>query len=110
MNKSRMKKNAWSHVRMRPVAKRFYGADGPQLPPVDDDWLIRCRGRRRQDIQQPYRPRHAARVGPDSSLRHRPGSRQKRGSFGGFTRQTRSKPALFSHVVMHSPTKFSVFH
>jgi hypothetical protein len=40
MNKSRMKKNAWSHVRLRPVAKRFYGADGPQLPPVDDDWLI----------------------------------------------------------------------
>jgi hypothetical protein len=40
MNKSRMKKNAWSHVRLRPVAKRFYGADGPQLPPVDDDWMI----------------------------------------------------------------------
>jgi hypothetical protein len=40
MNKSRMKKNAWSHVRLMPVAKRFYGADGPQLPPVDDDWLI----------------------------------------------------------------------
>jgi hypothetical protein len=40
MNKSRMKKNAWSHVRLRPVAERFYGADGPQLPPVDDDWLI----------------------------------------------------------------------
>ena len=40
MNKSRMKKNAWSHVRLRPIAKRFYGADGPPLPPVDDDWLI----------------------------------------------------------------------
>jgi hypothetical protein len=40
MNKSRMKKNAWSHVGIRPVAKRFYGADGPQLPPIDDDWLI----------------------------------------------------------------------
>jgi hypothetical protein len=40
MNKSRMKKNAWSHVQLRPVAKRFYGAEGPQLPPVDDDWLI----------------------------------------------------------------------
>lgn len=40
MNKSRMKKNAWSHVRLRPVAKRFYGAGGSQLPPVDDDWLI----------------------------------------------------------------------
>jgi hypothetical protein len=40
MNKSRMKTNAWSHVRIRPVAKRFYGADGPPLPPVDDDWLI----------------------------------------------------------------------
>jgi hypothetical protein len=40
MNKSRMKKNAWSHVRLRPIAKRFYGAVGPQLPPVDDDWLI----------------------------------------------------------------------
>lgn len=40
MNKSRMKKNAWSQVRLRPVAKRFLGADGPQLPPVDDDWLI----------------------------------------------------------------------
>lgn len=34
MNKSRMQKNAWSHVRLRPVAKRFYGADGPQLAPV----------------------------------------------------------------------------
>ena len=34
----------------------------------------------------------------------------KGGSFGRFTRQTRSKPALFSRVVMHSPTKFSVFH
>jgi len=33
MNKSRMKKNAWSHVQLRPVAKRFYGAEGPQLPP-----------------------------------------------------------------------------
>jgi hypothetical protein len=41
MNKSRMKKNAWSHVRFRPVAKRFYGAEGLQLSPVDDDWLIR---------------------------------------------------------------------
>src|ERR1700690_1282092 len=40
MNKSRMKKNAWSHVPLRPVAKRFYGADGPRLPPVDDAWLI----------------------------------------------------------------------
>ena len=40
MNKSQMKKNAWSHVRLRPVAKRFNGADGPQLPPVDDDWMI----------------------------------------------------------------------
>jgi len=30
MNKTRMKKNACSHVRLRPVAKRFYGADGPQ--------------------------------------------------------------------------------
>ena len=40
MNKSRMKKNALSHVQLRPVAKRFYGAEGPQLPPVDDDWLI----------------------------------------------------------------------
>ena len=40
MNKSRMKKNAWSQVRIRPVAKRFWGPDGPQLPPVDDDWLI----------------------------------------------------------------------
>ncbi len=40
MNKSRLKKNAWTHVRLRPVARRFWGADGPQLPPVDDDWLI----------------------------------------------------------------------
>ena len=27
-------------MRIRPVAKRFYGAAGPQLPPVDDHWLI----------------------------------------------------------------------
>lgn len=40
MNKSRMKKNAWSHVGLRPVANRFHGAGGPQLPPVDDDWMI----------------------------------------------------------------------
>ena len=40
MNKSRMKRNAWSHVRLRPVAKRFLGAGGAQLPPVDDDWMI----------------------------------------------------------------------
>jgi hypothetical protein len=35
-----MKKNEWSHVRLRPVAKRFWGAGGPQLPPVDDEWMI----------------------------------------------------------------------
>jgi hypothetical protein len=40
MNKAKMKKNEWSHVRLRPVARRFWGADGPQLPPVDDDWMI----------------------------------------------------------------------
>ena len=40
MNKSALKKCSWSHVRLRPIAKRFYGANGPQLPPVDDDWLI----------------------------------------------------------------------
>ncbi len=33
MNKSRMKKNAWSHVRLRPVAKRFYGSDGRKCRP-----------------------------------------------------------------------------
>ncbi len=40
MNTTKMKKNEWSHVRLRPVAKRFWGADGPQLPPVDDGWMI----------------------------------------------------------------------
>jgi hypothetical protein len=40
MNKSALKKTSWTHARIRPIAKRFYGADGPQLPPVDDDWLI----------------------------------------------------------------------
>jgi hypothetical protein len=29
MNKGRVKKKAWGHVRLRPVAKRFYGAEGP---------------------------------------------------------------------------------
>jgi len=40
MNKDALKKNSWSHVRIRPIAKRFWGADGPQLPPVDDHWLL----------------------------------------------------------------------
>lgn len=40
MNKSSLKKSSWTHARIRPVAKRFYGVNGPQLPPVDDDWLI----------------------------------------------------------------------
>ena len=40
MNKNALKKNAWSHVRIRSIAKRFFGEAGPQLPPVDDDWLI----------------------------------------------------------------------
>jgi hypothetical protein len=40
MNKSALKKNEWSTAKIRPIAKRFYGENGPQLPPVDDDWLI----------------------------------------------------------------------
>src|ERR1035441_8991004 len=41
MNKIELKKNVGHHVRMRPMAKRFVGGhSGPQLPPVDDDWLI----------------------------------------------------------------------
>jgi hypothetical protein len=41
MNKAELKKNAGHHVRLRPMAKRFAGGPtGPQLPPVDDDWLI----------------------------------------------------------------------
>lgn len=40
MNKSALKKNSWTHVRIRPIAKRFFGESGPQLPPVDDDWLF----------------------------------------------------------------------
>lgn len=41
MNKSELKKNAGHHVKLRPMAKRFAGGpSGPQLPPVDDDWLI----------------------------------------------------------------------
>jgi hypothetical protein len=40
MNKSALKNNAWTQVRIRPVAKRFFGAEGPQLPPVDDTWVL----------------------------------------------------------------------
>jgi hypothetical protein len=40
MNKSALKKSFNSHVRLRPMAKRFYGANGFQLPPVDDDWWM----------------------------------------------------------------------
>jgi hypothetical protein len=41
MNKIELKKNVGHHVRMRPMAQRFVGGhSGPQLPPVDDDWLI----------------------------------------------------------------------
>jgi hypothetical protein len=41
MNKSELKKNVGHHVRLRPMAKRFAGGPtGPQLPPVNDDWLI----------------------------------------------------------------------
>lgn len=40
MNKDALRKNSWTHVRIRPIAKRFWGADGPQLPPVDDHWLL----------------------------------------------------------------------
>jgi len=41
MNKAELKKNVGHHVRLRPMAKRFVGGPtGPQLPPVDDDWLI----------------------------------------------------------------------
>jgi hypothetical protein len=41
MNKAELKKNVGHHVRLRPMAKRFVGGrTGPQLPPVDDDWLI----------------------------------------------------------------------
>jgi hypothetical protein len=40
LNKDALKKNSWTHVRIRPMAKRFWGADGPQLPPVDDHWLL----------------------------------------------------------------------
>ena len=41
MNKTELKKNVGHHMRLRPMAKRFVGGPtGPQLPPVDDDWLI----------------------------------------------------------------------
>jgi hypothetical protein len=30
----------YNRVRIRPIVKRFCGTGGPQLPPVDDDWLI----------------------------------------------------------------------
>jgi len=40
MNIRALKKNKWSRVRIRPVAKRFYGDNGPQLPPVDDTWIM----------------------------------------------------------------------
>jgi hypothetical protein len=40
MNKNALKKNAWTRVRLRPIPKRFFGADGPQLPPVDDTWIL----------------------------------------------------------------------
>jgi hypothetical protein len=40
MNKTALKKNTGTHVRLRPIPKRFFGADGPQLPPVDDTWIL----------------------------------------------------------------------
>ena len=40
MNKNALKKNEWTHVRIRPVAKRFFGESGPQIPPVDDTWTL----------------------------------------------------------------------
>jgi hypothetical protein len=41
MNKAALKKNVGHHMKLRPMAKRFAdGPTGPQLPPVDDDWLI----------------------------------------------------------------------
>ncbi len=40
MNKKEMKKNVGKHVKIRPMAARFYGIGGPELPPVDDDWII----------------------------------------------------------------------
>jgi hypothetical protein len=44
MNRKAFKKNEWKLVKIRPVAKRFYGETGPPLPPVDDDWLITWAG------------------------------------------------------------------
>jgi hypothetical protein len=40
MQKSSLKKLELSTVRIRPVAKRFNGRDGPRLPVMDDDWRI----------------------------------------------------------------------
>ncbi|WP_321476623.1 hypothetical protein [uncultured Paludibaculum sp.] len=43
MNKNELKKDLGQHVRLRPMAKRFVGGpSGPQVPPVDDDWLIQA--------------------------------------------------------------------
>ena len=41
MNKAAFKKNIGSRLRLKPISKRFVGGPtGPQLPPVDDDWLV----------------------------------------------------------------------
>lgn len=41
MNKNELKKNLGHSVKLRPMAKRFAGGpEGPQLPPVDDEWMI----------------------------------------------------------------------
>jgi len=40
MQKSALKKNSNSWVKIRPVAKRFVGKNGVPLPPVDDQWSM----------------------------------------------------------------------
>ena len=40
MNKSAFAKNVGKRLRIRPIAKRFLGEGGPELPPRDNDWEI----------------------------------------------------------------------
>ncbi len=42
MNKDKLRKNEWTHVRLRPIARRFYGGPGgSELEAIDDDWTLK---------------------------------------------------------------------
>lgn len=41
MNRQALKKSVGKRVRIRPIAKRFDGGPGgPELPQIDDDWIV----------------------------------------------------------------------